>query len=291
MKKCPLCHRTYPDDLNFCLECGRVLQAYGNNEATVVDDETTLVYPQPVPPGPTPPDPVPPLPVPQPPSRRTGWIVAGVIGVIVVALLGGGVIIAIWSANQTSQASETAASPSPSYVYSASPGGSPVPLCEVLNNCPSPTPADTSLSSPSPWSNESSSPSPTISEPVENTVTTGTYQSELTIESDGRSTLLKLKLTLNTDGTYLQQAYVTFHGTGISDLLGIEERGRVSQSNEQLILKDRMERKLDFETGEWSTWSTPSGGSSIRQQVRNVTPTTFQIYDNDERKWYTFSKP
>ena len=295
MKKCPTCHRPYADDLNFCLEDGSVLRPYDNNEETEIypqsdaDNEETVVRLQPLRPRPVPPpSPTPTPPAPQQQAQR--WTAAGVIGVIVVVLLWGGIKLAIWSADSADRTSQSVNSPSPSYPASASPSGSPVPLCVVLNNCPTPTPTPTVAQYPSPSSSPSvsASPSVTIAEPIERTLTTGTYQSERTIQSDGRAALLRLRLTINSDGTYLEQAYVTFHGTGISDLLGIEERGIASQANGQLILKDRLERKFDFETSSWSAWNVRS---TISEQIRNVTPTTFQIYDNDDKAWFTFAKP
>jgi hypothetical protein len=284
MKQCPLCHRTYADDLNFCLEDGKVLQAYGNNEKTVVDDEATLVYPQPVPSPPTPRPPGPPTP--QPLSQGKRWTIGAVIGTIVIVLLWGGLKLALWSMDRDDHSAQSNSAP-------PSPSPNSDPLCLLTNTCPSPTPTVTPRPSPSPSpspSPPSPSPSPTIAEPVERSLSLGSYESERTIESDGRATLLKLKLTLYSDGTYLNQGYVTFHGTGISDLLGLEEKGSVSQSKDQLIFRDRVERKFDMEGGSWSAWTTARGGSSIRQQIRNVTATTFQMYDNDEKIWSTFSK-
>jgi len=196
--------------------------------------------------------------------------------IVVVALLGG-LILALWSANREDHSTaQSTNSATPLYSVSASPSPS---------LSPGPTPAVTPHPSPSP------SPSATIAEPVERSLSLGSYQSERTIDSNGHATLLKLKLTLYSDGTYLEQGYITFHGTGINDLLGLEEKGSVTQSKDQLIFRDRLERKFDMEEGSWSAWTTARGGSTIRQQIRNVTATTFQMYDNEEKAWYTFSKP
>jgi hypothetical protein len=35
---------------------------------------------------------------------------------------------------------------------------------------------------------------------------------------------------------------------------------------------------------------TPWPDTELREWIRNVTSTTFQIYDNTEKTWYTFSK-
>ena len=288
MKQCPLCHRTYADDLNFCLEDGKVLQAYGNNEKTVVDDEATWVYPQPAP-RPTPqPPPSPGPPIPQTQGRGKRWTLGTVIGTIIIVLLWGGIKLVLWSTDRDDHSAQGNSAP-------ASPSPNSNPLCLLTNTCPSPTPSPAVTPHPSPSpspspSPPSPSPTPTIAEPVERSLSLGSYESERTIESEGHATLLKLKLILYSDGTYLEQGYVTFHGTGISDLLGLEEKGSVSQSKDQLIFRDRLERKFAMEEGSWSAWTTARGGSSIRQQIRNVTATTFQMYDNDEKAWYTFSK-
>src|SRR6266436_875589 len=103
MKQCPLCHRTYADDLNFCLEDGKVLQAYGNNKKTVVDDEATLVYPQPIPGPPTPPRP----PAPQPLSQGKRWTLGTVIGTIAIVLLWGGLKLALWSTDRDDHSAQS----------------------------------------------------------------------------------------------------------------------------------------------------------------------------------------
>ena len=123
MKQCPLCHHTYPDDLNFCLEDGRFLQA----DRTSPSDEVTERYPQPDPtvrppePGPTVPFPTPldptipappPPPVPNPPAPQTAtpvkrWPLRSVIGTIVIVLLWTTFKLAVWSMDKGDRSAQS----------------------------------------------------------------------------------------------------------------------------------------------------------------------------------------
>jgi hypothetical protein len=276
MKVCPLCDSAYAADLNYCLKDGAVLLPHR-------DDELTRVSPQPIPRPPLPPTPVQPTPA---SSRGPVWTVLGVLGTILVVLFWGGIKLALWSAEREDHTAQSNNSGPSSFDASASPS----PNCATSPfGCYSPTPTPTLTPRPSP--SPSPLPSPTVAEPTERLLSAGTYECEQTIKSDdGRAALLKVQFTFNPDGTYLEQGYVTFHGTDITDLLGIEERGSASQANDQLAMWDRLERKLNLETRSWGSWNVPRGGSSIRQRIRNVTPTTFQMYDNDEKAWFTFSR-
>jgi hypothetical protein len=122
------------------------------------------------------------------------------------------------------------------------------------------------------------------------TLSTGTYQAERTGDIEGHATTIRLQLTINADGTYFQQGFATLYGTAIKDQLIIEEKGSYVQEGETLITKDRQERNFNITTQSWDPWKVPSGGSSDRDRIRNVTPTTFQVYEKSEKKWYTFSK-
>jgi hypothetical protein len=153
----------------------------------------------------------------------------------------------------------------------------------------SPSPSAAVRSSPSP------SPSPSVELPAEKTLATGTYQCEVneTFKSDAgeHAATIEVQLTLNSDGTYLEQGYITIHGTAIADRLSHEEKGIYVQTSGVLITKERLEREFDLETQSWSSWKTPSDGSESRDKLRNITPTTFQAYDNTKKVWRTFSKP
>src|SRR5450432_3377994 len=171
MKQCPECGRTYKDDLNFCLQDGSVLRA-------AHDDEETLVLPQPIFPRPAPPEPAPSPVVPTPvrPQQRVTWIVLGVVGFILLVLIFGGIVFALWAANRDDRANAQATnSPTPSLNISPSPTSSPTPLCVALGNCPTPTPTST----PTPRPTNSPSPSPTPTELFSSIIHVGTYQCEL----------------------------------------------------------------------------------------------------------------
>jgi len=286
MKQCPLCHRTYADDLNFCLEDGKVLRTYGNNEKTVVDDEATLVYPQPIPSPPPPAGP----PTPQPLSQGKRWTIGTVIGTIVIVLLWGGLKLAVWSADRAEGNPESTASPSPSLVYAASPSGSAAPPCTVLNNCPSPSP--TPQLSPSPVPSPSPSPSPAPTEEIESKLQPGTYQGSFKPNNKPEDELgmrtIKLQFTLNSDGTYFIRGYLTIQMTDWNDKLYSEEKGNYSQEKDQLIFTNRLQRNLNYDTDEWSPWQVPNSGAVARDKMRNQTPTSFQLYVANN--WMTVSK-
>jgi hypothetical protein len=68
----------------------------------------------------------------------------------------------------------------------------------------------------------------------------------------------------------------------------MEEKGRFTQSGEFLLLSDRRSREIDFATGDWQPWGTPSDGSTSREKIRNVTEKSFELYDGSERAWFIF---
>ena len=291
MKKCPLCHHTYANDLNFCLEDGKVLQAYGTDAETVIDDaEATWVYPQPNPSPPPPPRP----PIPETQGRGKRWTIGAVIGTIIIVLLWGGLKLALWSVDRADRTPEGTASPSPSLVYAASPGGSPVPLCTVLNNCPSPspTPPPPPQLSPSPVPSPSPSPSPSPTQEIESKLQPGIYQGSFKPNDKPEDELgmrtIKLQFTLNSDGTYFIRGYITIQMTDWSDKLYSEEKGNYSQAKDQLIFTNRLQRNLNFDTDEWSPWQVPNSGGVARDKMRNQTPTSFQLYVANN--WMTLSK-
>ena len=261
MKQCPLCRRTYSDDLRYCLDDGAVLVAYQ-------DDEVTRVSPQPVPAPPVPPA----------PPRRQGWTALGVIGLILVVLLWGGLKLALWSADREDHTSgQNTNSAAPSFGVRSSPSPSPTP-----------TPTVTPHPSPSP------SPSATAVEPTEKTLNAGTYQCEITqpLNEGGFETTrtLKLQFTFNSDGTYTAQGYSTIQATGMNDQLYLETKGSYSQSNGVLMLRDQLERKLDLETNSWKPWGVPSSGSKSSSRIQNIRPTTFQLDIGPQGAWVTFSR-
>jgi len=255
MKQCHVCHRTFSDELSYCLNDGTRLFAY--------DDEATRVLPRPSPA----------VTGPAPRQGSTGLVVTVIV--VVVVLLGVFVvaIAAIWwSERRENNAAISNVNSAPtSYSESAIP-----------------SPAVTPQPAPSP------SPSPTTAEPVEKTLSTGTYQCEVNRPFKGENNegngTLKYQFTFNSDGTYLMQGYITVYGTTMNDQLGIEEKGGYSQSNGRLLLNDRLDREYSLETNSWKSWTVPSEGSESHEQIRNVTATTFQLYDDKERSWFTFAK-
>ena len=257
MKECPRCHRTYSDELGYCLDDGTQLLAQDDSEATRVS-----------------PRPAPPVPGPAP---RQGSMALGVIVIIVVVVLFGVLMVAMaaiwWSEKPENNAATQNVNSAPSYNSSES---------------ASPSSAVTPHSVPSP------SPSATTAEPVEKTLSTGTYQCEVNRpfkggDNEGTGTL-KYQFTFNADGTYLMQGYVTVYGTAMKDQLGIEEKGTYSQTNGRLLLEERLDREYNPETNSWKSWTVPSEGSDSHEQIRNVTATTFQLYDDKEKSWFTFAK-
>ncbi len=258
MKQCPLCHRTFSEELNYCLDDGTRLLAADDSEVTRVSQR-----PSPATPGPV--------------QRQSNMALGAIVIIVVVGLLGVLMVamVAIWLAEKpenNAAASNVNSSPT-SYNWSEN---------------ASPSPAETPHPVPSP------SPSPTTAEPVEKALSTGTYQCEVTRalksgEKEGTGTI-KYQFTFNSDGTYLMQGYITVYGTTMNDQLGIEEKGTYSQSNTLLLLRDRLDREYDLETNSWKSWTVPSEGSESSEQIRNVTPTTFQLYDDDEKGWFTFAK-
>lgn len=278
MKQCPECQRTYGDELNFCLEDGTVLRAYQ-------DDEVTVVAPEPAP-GP---------PQTLHARKRIGTVLGG-IGTIVVIVLWVGVklapLIADRQGSQDRQASATdGPSPStPSYSISPSPGSSPVPPCAVLENCPSPSPTSTASPQPSPTV---ASPSPNEYVSQAELLRGGTYQGEFSspINEDGVTVArtLKIQFTFNADGTYSGQGFATIPSTGTSDRLFLEEKGNYSVANDVLTLRNRLQRKLDFDDDSWLPWA-PAKDSNLDNRLRSLSPTTFQMYMSSPPAWITFSK-
>jgi hypothetical protein len=124
-------------------------------------------------------------------------------------------------------------------------------------------------------------------------ITPGTYQCELTRkmgEGNKVTVQLRIQIAVNIDGTYLSRGYMTIAEANIQDQLGIEEKGNYSQSGDTLNLRNRQERQFNFDTGRWKGWSTPDDGSESREKVRNVTANSFELFDDQEKEWYSFSR-
>jgi hypothetical protein len=198
-------------------------------------------------------------------------IVLVVFGLIAVVLVWGMIKVGLWWLDQNQRRVNQNINPTPSTVAVSA---SPAPSTGVdLQNLVSPQ----------------TSPSPTA-ETKPGSIPTGTYQCELThglgdFAKKGAS--FKLQITFDGDGTYFQQGFLSIPDAGIKDQLALEEKGRYSQSGDTLILSNRLKRELMF--GD-SNWAVPTDGKESREKMRIVNATTFQVYDADEKQWFTFSR-
>lgn len=271
MKICPECKRTFNDDLSFCLEDGTPLVSQRSGDAT-------LVYPEPPRPVVDPPRP-PPTSSPVTTSGSNKSLIAvilGVLGTLLIVLIWGGIKLGLWYLDHNQNSNQNANS----YVAGASPSPGTTPL-SLLNGSPSPTPSVVQNPSPGPSNDESQ----------KGVITPGTYEwiGTRAIDQQHNATL-RMRVTVNGDGTYLQQVYFTFPEKGLDKLLGMEEKGRFSQSGDLLLTSDRKAHEFDFATGEWNPWKIPDDGSSSREKIRNVEENAFELYDNSERTWVLFIK-
>ena len=282
MMQCPQCRRTYAEDFSFCLDDGTRL----------VDPralEKTLVLPTPQQSAPTEITPAPAT-VDNPaqvvstavasapatkaaPSSRSSVvkIVLVIFGLIAVVIVWGMIKVGLWWLDQNQHTVNQNHNSTPSTV--------------VVSATPDPTPSVNlqTLLSPQP------SPSTDV-ETKPGSIPTGTYQCELTKglgEAGKQGASVKLQITFNGDGTYFEQGFISIADAGIKDQLAMEEKGRYSQSGDTLILSNRLKRELMF--GD-SNWAVPTDGKESREKMRIVNATTFQIYDNHQKQWFTFSR-
>jgi hypothetical protein len=272
MSQCPKCNRSYSENFSYCLDDGTPLR-----HSTY--DDATLVMPQPPSTTPTSASATAAAPAPAPVPRRQGSttaVVIGVVGIVVVVILVGVFGLGFWlldrrqnATNDNSNSSVTSTTATPSPTSSENP-------FSTLNGTPSPNPS-ASIEIPG----------------GESMIGPGTYQCEITRtvgEGTKHTVAIKLRVTINIDGTYSTKGYMTIPEANIHDQLGIEEKGNYSQSDDTLILTNRRERQFDLDSGSWKAWGAPEDGSESREKIRNVTPNTFQMYDEDEKSWFTFSR-
>lgn len=215
-------------------------------------------------------------------TRSSRPVVAIVIGALAVFLLVAVVgAIGLWllnqgqDQNQSTASNQNSTSASSTAAANPNPGSTVIPLSELKPN------------------NSASSTTEGDAASAEGIVASGTYECELTRkmgEGTKVTVALKIVLAVNVDGTYLSRGYMTIPAANIHDQLGIEERGNYSQSGNTLNLKNRKERQYDLETGRWKGWTTPDDGAESHEKLRNVTPNTFQLYDDEEKQWFTFTK-
>ena len=100
----------------------------------------------------------------------------------------------------------------------------------------------------------------------------------------------KVQFQLNLDKTFLMQGYLTVDETTIQEVLSAEERGKYSQSKDTLIMSEQLLRNFNFQTSTWGAWAVPSSGEKSKSQIRNVTNNTFQIFNDEDKKWNTLAK-
>ena len=101
----------------------------------------------------------------------------------------------------------------------------------------------------------------------------------------------KLQLELKTDGTFTITTYVTIPESGIQNQAIINFRGNWKQEGEKLIQSGILAQYFNFETGAFSPWEAPDGWETeVTVNIRNITPGTFQEYDEESKTWATWSK-
>ncbi|MFN2532634.1 MAG: hypothetical protein ABR555_15185 [Pyrinomonadaceae bacterium] len=264
MRQCPLCHRDYADDMNYCLLDGTVLQPASNNDPTWV-----LPSPTPTPQPET-------VLIRQPGKTRTAlWITITATGGVLLVLIVATVTIVLWSHGQAADNNNSA--PVAFGLPTPSPTVSKNDLMPLNSPAVSPTTAPVESSSPA---------------AAEQTISAGTYECEYKPndrpeDAEGLRTI-KVQFIFSGDGTYSVEAFITIEGTSWNDQLFREERGSYSQFNDAITFTDRVERKFDLDSGVWKPWTAPSSGPIAREVIRNVTPTSFQL--QIDNRWITASR-
>jgi len=198
-----------------------------------------------------------------------------VVGAVGVLLLNQNQTQTNTNTQSTGSNQNTSAAPSTAVATNPNPGATVIPLSELKPNS---------------VANSNSA----VDSPAEGVITAGTYQSEMTRkmgDANNKTTVvIRIQIAVNMDGTYSSRGYMTIPTANIHDKLGIEERGNYSQSGETLHLTNRKQREFNFDTGSWKGWTTPDDGSESNEKIRNVTPNTFQLFDDEEKQWFTFAK-
>jgi hypothetical protein len=284
MMECPQCHRTYAEDFSFCLDDGTRLVDPRALEKTAVLQTPQQAAPTEINPAPIT------ATVPAPGTTRTlpaalpshwswGKTILVLFGMILIVLLWGMIKVGLWwlDHNQSSTNENFSSAPS---IATATPSPSPSfnPLSLLAPPSPSPINAPTSQALPS---------------SIASAIAPGTYQCALN-KSIGEVTkqgaVFKIRLTFHPDGTYFEQAYISLTEAGLKDELAMEEKGNYSTSADKLILTNRLKRDLILQDSSTASWSVPSDGSESKQRLRNATANSFQIYDDEEKAWFTFKQ-
>jgi hypothetical protein len=198
---------------------------------------------------------------------------------ILIVLLWGMIKVGLWwlDHNQRSTNENLGSAPS---IATATPSPSPSfnPLSLLSPPSPSPINAPTNQTIPS---------------LITSAIAPGTYQCELSRsigEVTKQGAVFTIRITFHVDGTYFEQGYISLTEAVLKDQLAMEEKGNYSTSADMLILTNRLKRELILEDSSTASWSVPSDGSESKQKLRNATANSFQIYDDDEKGWFTFKR-
>ena len=276
--ECPKCHRNYAEDFSFCLEDGTRLvdpRALAQTAILATPEQSAPTEITPAPATvqtPAPATSFKPDPATTAPSSPHSWLIKTIVvvtGMIAVVLVWGLVKIGLWWLDKNQRTTNQPVASAPSTAPTASPG----------------TDLQSLLERPSP------SPSEPVASALGSKIGPGTYEAELTDlsgEFSKQGASVKLRLTFNADGTYFQQGFLSLPQAGLKDQLLMEEKGRYSQSDDKLILTNRLQRELLL--GDAASWKVPDDGSESTEKLRSVSATGFQVYDNEQKQWFTFSR-
>lgn len=286
MMECPQCHRTYAEDFSFCLDDGsRLVDPRAFEKTAILQTPQQAALTEINPASNTADIHIPPIPRSRPPSptspRSLGKTILVLFGVILIVLLWGMIKVGLWWLDHNRSSTNENLSSAPSIAtatQSPSPSPSFNPLSLLSPPSPSPINAPTSQTLPS---------------SIASAIAPGTYQCEIskTIgEQTKQAAVLKVRITFHVDGTYFQQGYISLTAVGLKDQLAMEEKGNYSTSADTLILTNRLKRDLILQDSSTASWSVPSDGSESKQKLRNATASSFQIYDNEEKEWFTFKQ-
>jgi hypothetical protein len=277
--QCPQCRRTYAEDFTFCLDDGTRLVDPRALDKTAILQTPAQTAPTEITPAPATSQPGPavtlPMPAPTPtaaPASHSSLlkIIVLVFGVIVIIVVWGLVKVGLWWLNRNQQNTNQ-------QVVSA-PSTAPSSPSQNTN-------LQTLLGQPSP------SPSESVVQASESSIAPGTYEADLrdlTGEFSKQGASVKLRLTVNADGTYFQQGFLSIPQAGMKDQLVMEEKGNYSTSGDTLFLKNRLQREMLF--GGSGSWKVPDDGSDSNEKLRSVSATGFQVYDDEQKQWFTFKR-
>ncbi|HJX93122.1 MAG TPA: hypothetical protein VJ372_21690 [Pyrinomonadaceae bacterium] len=284
MMECPQCHRTYAEDFSFCLDDGSRLVDPRALEKTAILQTPQQAAPTEITPAPSTAPvhaPATTRSLPAAPTSHRSWgkTILVLFGMIFIVLLWGMIKVGLWwlDHNQTSTNENLSSAPSIATV-TPSPSPSFNPLSLLSPPSPSPINAPTNQTLPS---------------LITSAIEPGTYQCELSKrieEVTKQGAVFKIRITFHPDGTYFEQGYISLTEAGLKDQLAMEEKGNYSTSADMLILTNRLKRELILQDSSTASWSVPSDGSESKQKLRNATANSFQIYDDDEKGWFTFKR-